>query len=54
MKPDELTHAFQHLARRCGIKRGRFHDLRHSHASLLLGRGTPMHVVELASATRAS
>lgn len=46
MKPDALSRAFQRLARQCGIEGARFHDLRHTHASLLLGAGTPMHVVQ--------
>lgn len=46
MKPDTLTNAFIRLARGCGLDGVRFHDLRHTHASLLLGEGTPMHVVQ--------
>ena len=44
MLPDALSHGFARIARRCGIQ-VRFHDLRHTHASLLLGEGTPLHVV---------
>ena len=46
MKPDTLTNAFIRLARACGLEGVRFHDLRHTHATLLLGTGTPMHVVQ--------
>ena len=46
MKPDGLTHAFHRIASRAGLEAVRFHDLRHTHASLLLGTGTPMHVVQ--------
>lgn len=46
MKPDTLTGAFIRLARGCGLEGVRFHDLRHTHATLLLGTGTPMHVVQ--------
>ena len=44
MTPDNLSHGFRSIAKRCGIQ-ARFHDLRHTHASLLLGEGTPMHIV---------
>ena len=46
MKPDGLSHAFSRIASRAGIEGVRFHDLRHTHASLLLGQGTPVHVVQ--------
>ena len=46
MTPDGLSRAFGRLVRRHGFEGVRFHDLRHTHASLLLGEGTPMHVVQ--------
>ena len=41
-----LTYAFRRLVLGCGLGGLRFHDLRHAHASLLLGEGEPMHVVQ--------
>ena len=46
MKPFTLSHAFKRTARRLGLGEFRFHDLRHTHASLLLSVGTPPHVVQ--------
>jgi integrase len=40
-----VTHAFQERLRRAGLPRLRFHDLRHSCASLLAAQGVPMRVV---------
>ena len=34
--PDSVSHAFTKIARRAGLKGVRFHDLRHTHASLML------------------
>lgn len=42
--PDQLSAEFHRAARRNGFTI-RFHDLRHSHASLLLRAGTPVNVV---------
>ena len=42
--PRGLSHGFRRIADRCGIE-VRFHDLRHTHASLLLASGVPVHVV---------
>lgn len=44
--PNTVTHAFQKAARRAGLTGFRFHDLRHSHASLLLMMGTHPKVVQ--------
>ena len=41
-----MTHAFQKLARRAGYPHLRFHDLRHTHASLMLHRGVHPKVVQ--------
>jgi integrase len=40
-----VTHRFQELLSRAGIARRRFHDLRHSCATLLLAQGVPARVV---------
>ena len=34
--PDSLSHAFAKIARRAGLQSFRLHDLRHTHASILL------------------
>ena len=39
MRGTRATHTFQAALRRAGLPRVRFHDLRHTSASLLLGRG---------------
>ena len=41
MKPDYLTNYFPTYIQRHGIRKMRFHDLRHSCASLLLANGVP-------------
>lgn len=46
MKPDALSRACRRIARQCNIQGLRLHDLRHTHASLLLSEGTPMYVVQ--------
>lgn len=43
--PDRFTDAYAYFARRHGAKGIRFHDLRHTHASELLRRGTPVKTV---------
>jgi integrase len=40
-----ITHRFQKLLSRAGLQRRRFHDLRHSCATLLLAQGVPARVV---------
>jgi integrase len=40
-----LTHHFQRLLRRAGLPQRRFHDLRHSCATVLLGQHVPARVV---------
>jgi integrase len=40
-----ITHRFQDVLLRAGIPRRRFHDLRHSCATLLLAQGVPARVV---------
>lgn len=44
--PDTITHAWMRLARHCGLKGIRFHDARHSHASLLLKQGVHPKIVQ--------
>jgi len=43
--PQLLSDAFQKLVHRSGLPRIRFHDLRHTHATLLLKAGVPIKVV---------
>ncbi len=45
MPPDTLTHRFSRLARRLGLASLRFHDLRHSVATTLLGAGYDLAIV---------
>ena len=42
MKPNHITEAFPKLLERNGLRRIRFHDLRHSCASLLYANGVPL------------
>ena len=39
LDPDLVTQAFERIAKRCGLQGLRLHDLRHTHASLLLSQG---------------
>ncbi|MCD0156095.1 tyrosine-type recombinase/integrase [Deinococcus sp. 6GRE01] len=43
--PDSLTKLARNLAAGAGLGHVRFHDLRHTYASLMLARGVPMEVV---------
>ena len=45
LAPAVLTNGYRRVADSCGID-VRFHDLRHTHASLLLAAGVPIHVVQ--------
>ena len=40
-----MRQLFDRVVRRCDVPRIRFHDLRHTHASLLVADGTPIRVV---------
>ncbi|MDR1409372.1 MAG: site-specific integrase [Oscillospiraceae bacterium] len=44
--PDYVTQAFPKLLEKHGLRRIRFHDLRHSCASLLLANGVPMKQIQ--------
>ena len=46
MKPDYLTSQFPAFIQRHGMKKMRFHDLRHSCASLLLANGVPLKQIQ--------
>ncbi len=46
IKPDYVTNHFKILLRDNGLKQIRFHDLRHSCASLLLAQGVPMKMIQ--------
>lgn len=46
MKPSYLTGEFPRLLQKNGMQRIRFHDLRHSCASLLLANGVPMKQIQ--------
>ena len=43
--PDAFSQSFDRLVARCELPRIRLHDLRHSHASILLKAGVPVKVV---------
>ena len=40
-----VTHRFQATLRATGLRRQRFHDLRHAAASFMLAQGVPLRVV---------
>ena len=39
INPDTITHAFKKVVRKIGLDKARFHDLRHTHATLMLKEG---------------
>lgn len=45
LNPESISQLFERVTQRAGLPRIRFHDLRHTHASLLLASGTPVKVV---------
>jgi integrase len=45
ISPQRLTEAFARLRKAAGVRAGRLHDVRHSHATHLLTAGVPVHVV---------
>jgi len=46
LKPDTITRTFLRIARKVGLHGVRLHDLRHTHASLMLKQGEPVKVVQ--------
>lgn len=46
IKPDYVTQHFPKLLRQLGMRKIRFHDLRHSCASLQLANGVPMRIIQ--------
>ena len=46
IQPDSVTTGFPQLLKENGLRRIRFHDLRHSCASLLLANGVPMKMIQ--------
>ena len=46
INPDYVSDHFQVILKRCGLKRVRFHDLRHSCASLMLANGIQMKMIQ--------
>ena len=46
IRPNYVTDHFQVILKQNGLRRIRFHDLRHSTASLLLSRGVPMKMIQ--------
>lgn len=45
LDPDTVTHAFKKIVRKAGMPHVRFHDLRHTHASLMLKLGVHPKIV---------
>jgi integrase len=45
LNPESLTQLFDRIVQRCDVPRVRFHDLRHTHASLLVADGVAIKVV---------
>lgn len=45
LNPESITQLFDRIVRRTDLARIRFHDLRHTHASLLVAEGVPIKVV---------
>jgi integrase len=49
LNPESLSQLFDRVVQRAGLPRIRFHDLRHTHASLLVAHGVPIKVVTATS-----
>ncbi len=45
LNPESISQLFDRIVARSGLPRVRFHDLRHTHASLLIAAGMPIKVV---------
>jgi integrase len=44
--PNTVSHVFEKLVKRAGVRHIRLHDLRHSHASIMLEKGIHPKVVQ--------
>ena len=44
--PDSITHGFKKIARKLGLDSVRFHDLRHTHATVMLLQGIHPKIVQ--------
>jgi integrase len=51
LNPESISQLFDRIVKRSGLQRVRFHDLRHTHASLLVADGTAIKVVAERSVT---
>lgn len=45
VRPDYLSERFLRISQHLGLPRIRFHDLRHTYATIALASGVPIHVV---------
>ena len=45
MLPDTVSHAWEKLVNRLGLRGVRLHDARHTHATLLLGQGVNIKII---------
>lgn len=45
LSPDTVSHAFKKIVKQIGFPNFRFHDLRHTHATIMLKEGVPPNVV---------
>ncbi|MGB9859715.1 MAG: tyrosine-type recombinase/integrase [Moorellaceae bacterium] len=45
LKPDWVSRNWQNLCKKLGIKGVRYHDLRHTHSTLLMSWGIPTKVI---------
>jgi len=46
LDPSTITHTFRKIVKRAGLPSLRFHDLRHTHASIMLKQGTHPKIVQ--------
>lgn len=46
LKPDTVSHVFKDIARKAGLEGVRLHDLRHTHATLMLQQGVHPKIVQ--------
>jgi integrase len=45
LNPESISQLFDRILRRTDLRRIRFHDLRHTHATLLIAAGVPIKIV---------